>query len=77
MLKRFGLVTSWVCNADYFVMIIVVMSIYIFFSWCAGPLAHCTGRMFVGGEGALLFGGVHFLRSVGMPVGVAVNFIGT
>ena len=38
---------------------------------------HCVGRVLVGGEGSLAFGGMYFLRLFGMSVGVAEYFIGT
>ena len=37
----------------------------------------CIGRVLSGGEGPLVFGEVFFLRSIVMPVGVAVVFNGT
>ena len=39
MLKRFGLVTSWDCSAICFLMVIVVMSVYIFLVGVCGTVS--------------------------------------
>ena len=41
---------------------------------CARPLAWCIGRVVVGVEGSLWFGGLVFGGIFGMAVGVAVLF---
>ena len=75
--KRFGLMTCWICSAVFVVMVIVVMSVYIFFVVVCGTVGVLHRSHVVRGEGSLVFGGVYFLRSFSMSVGVAVYFVGT
>jgi len=44
---------------------------------CVGPLRWCIGRVVVGVEGSLWFGGLIFWGIFGMSVEVAVLFSGT